>query len=90
MIIKDIGVLHSARNTVLSAKCKVRRVGWDNVYFKVDSAYDGYVCEDASPFATALLLPSMKEGEDLVIEGSISKQLWAGMHTVMRKSCDGE
>ena len=85
MIIKDVRVLHSVRNTVLSAKCKVRRVGWDNVYFKVDSAYNGYVCEDASPFATALLLPSMKQGEDLVIEGAISKQLWAGMHTVMEE-----
>src|SRR5487761_1601268 len=33
-----------------------------------------YVHDDASPFAAALLLPSMKQGEDLIIEGSISDQ----------------
>ena len=40
---------------------------------------------DASPFAAALLLPSMKQGEDLIIHGSISERLYHGMHAVMRE-----
>src|SRR6202023_821130 len=44
-----------------------------------------YIHNDASPFAAALLLPSMKQGEDLVIEGSISAQLYQGMHAIMRE-----
>ena len=44
-----------------------------------------YIHHDASPFAAALLLPSMKQGEDLVIEGSISAQLYRGMHAIMQE-----
>ena len=87
MIIKDAQLKRSGQATVLSASCKVRKIGWDQVYFSVGDAAQGrYVSADASPFAAALLLPSMKQGEDLIIKGSISGQLYQGMHEIMHEA----
>lgn len=86
MIIKDAKVHRSGAATVLSAKCKIRKVGWDQVYFSLDtSAPADYVHDDASPFAAALLLPSMKQGNDLIIDGGISEQLYKGMQAIMQE-----
>jgi hypothetical protein len=86
MLIKDTQLYRTDRSTVLSARCKIRKIGWDTVYFGLNSAWhDDYIHNDASPFAAALLLPSMKQGEDLIIEGSISAQLYMGMHAIMQE-----
>ena len=86
MIIKDTQLYRDDETTALSARCKVRKFGWDTVYFSIGNTLPGdYIHNDASPFAAALLLPSMKQGEDLVIEGSISAQLYQGMHAIMQE-----
>ena len=86
MIIKDAQVHRTDAMATLSAECKIRKFGWDRVYFSLDSATQGdYVCKDASPFAAALLLPAMKLGTDLIIEGIISSQLYKGMHAIMEE-----
>ncbi len=68
----------------LAADCKVRHVGYDRIYFKFEKRYRDFVVADASPFAAALLLPSMKLGQDLEIDGSISRKLYAGMREIMK------
>jgi hypothetical protein len=86
MIIKDTQLHHAGETTALSARCKVRKIGWDTIYFSIGNTLPSdYIHNDASPFAAALLLPSMKQGEDLVIEGSISAQLHQGMHAIMQE-----
>lgn len=86
MIIKDAHIHRTGAATVLSAKCKIRKIGWDRAYFNLDNSAQGdYVHNDASPFAAALLLPSMKQGKDLIIEGSISGQLYEGLHAIMQE-----
>jgi hypothetical protein len=86
MIIKDAQLSRTGEAAVLSARCKIRKIAWDTVNFSITNAAPGaYVHADASPFAAALLLPSMKQGEDLIIEGSISEQLYKGMHAVMHE-----
>ena len=86
MIIKDVQLSRTGEAAVLSARCKIRKIGWDTVEFSVlGAAHGAYVREDASPFAAALLLPSMKQGEDLIIKGSMSEQLYKGMHAVMHE-----
>lgn len=89
MIIKDVQLSRTDGAAVLSARCKIRKIGWDTVNFSLTSAAPAtYVHEDASPFAAALLLPSMKRGEDLIIEGSVSERLYKGMHAVMHEVLD--
>lgn len=86
MIIREAQLSRTGRSAVLSARCKIRKIGWDTVNFRITNAGPGdYVHGDASPFAAALLLPSMKQGEDLIIEGSISQRLYKGMHAVMHE-----
>jgi hypothetical protein len=86
MIIKDTQIRRTGTATVISAKCKIRKFGWDRLYFRLDNtAHLNYIQNDASPFAASLLLPSMKQGTDLIIDGSISGQLYAGMHAVMEE-----
>lgn len=86
MIITDVQLNRNGSELVLAARCKIRRIGWDTVTFSLsNAAQETYVHNDASPFATALLLPAMKEGEDLIIRGSISEQLYKGMHAVMHE-----
>jgi hypothetical protein len=86
MIIKDAQLYRDDETTTLSARCKVRRIGWDTIYFSIGNTVPSdYVYPDASPFAAALLLPSMKQGEDLIIEGSVSARLYQGMHEIMQE-----
>ncbi len=86
MIIKDTQLHRDDKTTALSARCKVRKIGWDTVSFSTSNIFPGdYIHNDANPFAAALLLPSMKQGEDLIIEGSISTQLLQGMHAIMQE-----
>jgi hypothetical protein len=86
MIIKNAQLECIDRTTVLSAQCKIRKIGWDLVYFSLNGTPgDGHVYNDASPFAAALLLPAMKQGEDLIIRGSISEQLYKGMQAIMHQ-----
>lgn len=85
MIVKDVQLIRDKKAATLSARCKIRKFGWDKVYFKVDADHAHYLHDDASPFAAALLLPSMKLGEDLIVHGSISKQLHEGMQAIMQE-----
>jgi hypothetical protein len=86
MIVQDAQLARIDRTTVLSAQCKIRKIGWDLVYFRLNGTpRDDYAYNDASPFAAALLLPAMKQGEDLIIRGSMSEQLYKGMHVIMHE-----
>ncbi len=83
MRVKNIHLKEDSNSITLSADCKIRPVGWDTLYFKFNKKYkDDLVC-DGSPFAAALLIPSMFRNEDLIIDGSVSKELYDGMHRIM-------
>jgi len=85
MKILEVKTRETADTITIFAKCKIRRVGYDEAYFTFDKKYKSFLQLDASPFAAALLIPSMQRGEDLEIEGAISKELYLGMHKVMKK-----
>jgi len=83
MIIKDISVIRENDHTTITATCKIRKIGWDKIYITLrGKKHADYIMDDASPFAAALLLPAMKQGEDLIIHGAISKKLFAGMQKI--------
>jgi hypothetical protein len=84
MKVLDVRQRKTADKIVLSARCKVRRFGLDVLSFIVPRRFADFIFADASPFAAALLLPSMKLGEDLVIRGSVSTTLHAGMTEIIR------
>lgn len=83
MRITNVRVEENESSISLRADCKIRPVGEDVVYFTFDKKYKDFLYEDASPFAAALLIPSMYRGEDLIVEGVISEELHRGMHHIM-------
>lgn len=84
MIIKDVRLNRTKNGATLSATCKIRKFGWDEIFFKVSGPGTvEYVYEDFSPFAAALLIPAMKQGETLRVKGAMSKQLYEGMKSIM-------
>lgn len=83
MTIKDVRLQETRTTVSLVATCKIRRVGTDTVRFTFSKKLKPMIAADASPFAAALLLPSMRQGEDLIIEGSVSQKLLDGMHRIM-------
>jgi hypothetical protein len=84
MRVLDVRQRKAGDQIILSARCKVRRLGLDVLNFMVPRRFADFVVADASPFAAALLLPSMKLGENLVIQGRISARLHAGMTEMIR------
>jgi hypothetical protein len=84
MKISNIQISIEGENISLTADCSLRHFGLDRVYFKFDKKYKDFIVTDASPFAAALLVPSMQLGQDLIIEGTISEQLYKGLHEIMK------
>jgi hypothetical protein len=87
MKISQVNLNESDGHVSLTALCSTKRGRSTKVYFKFSKKYKSFIAVDASPFAAAILLPSMKLGEDLTIEGKISKQLYDGMHEIMDVVC---
>lgn len=83
MKIYQVHTTETANKITLFAKCKIRRVGYDEAHFTFDKKYKKYLQIDASPFAAALFFPSMREGQDLIVEGRMSKALYDGMYKIM-------
>jgi hypothetical protein len=83
MIVKDVKIQNKGNRTILSAECKIRKIGWDTLYFSIDSDKADFVASDASPFAAALLIPAMRLRQDLIIHGSVSEALLNGMDIIM-------
>jgi hypothetical protein len=81
--IKNVQLKTVGEWVILSADCKIRRVGWDKVYFKFDKKYKNFIVADASPFAAALLVTAMGQGRDLYIDGSISQKLNEGLVSII-------
>lgn len=84
MKVLDVRERKTADQVVLTARCKVRRIGLDELSFTLPARFAEFIVADASPFAAALLLPAMKLGQDLVIHGSTSTRLHAGMREIIR------
>ncbi len=80
MKISNIRTKIDSDTVTLMADCKIRPVGIDTVYFKFPLKYRNFIYEDASPFAAALLIPSMYFDQSLEIDGTISAKLYEGMH----------
>jgi hypothetical protein len=85
MKISNLRVSEIGESVVLSAKCNIRYFGSDIIYFKLDNKYKNFIVKDYSPFVSALIVPCMKLGEDLIIEGNVSEELYAGIKRIIEK-----
>ena len=84
MRILDVRRRTTADRLVVTARCKTRRIGLDDLTFSVPARLAHLVLADASPFAAGLLLPAMRIGEDLVVHGAMSAELHKGMTDIVQ------
>lgn len=83
IIIQNITTQLTPNHAVLSADILVGGKA-KQMYFAVDKAYATSLQGDASPFLAALLLPAMQKGEDIRIEGSVSRKLYEQTGRIMQ------
>lgn len=83
MIISNITCTSDNGKTTLWADIAFARQRREKMYFMIDSKYKAFLAMDASPFLAAVLLPCMKRGEDIVIDGSVSSKLLEGVEKIM-------
>ena len=84
MKIKNVRLEEKGAKVRLVAHCKIRKVGWDEVFFEFDKKYRHYIPIDASPFVAALTVPSMRYGEDLIVDSEMSAELYQNMQQLMQ------
>lgn len=88
MVIKNILIEKDDKKIVLSAEVVFRGAKPERMYFLTHQTVHHFVdggngLADASPFLAAVLLPCMKTGEDIVVEGSVSPTLLKNMEKIM-------
>lgn len=76
MYIKSIEVTHQNDKLILSATIKSSVLGSKNLWFSVPELYEQHVCTtQMDAFLVGMLFPAMMCGEDLYIDGIVSKKL---------------
>lgn len=83
MVIKDIKTTRDTRTITLSANIAFQGEKFRNMFFSIEKKYKDFLIADASPFLSALLLPCMKRGEDIVIEGAIPQEFQQSLPKLM-------
>lgn len=82
MIIRDITYTTNKIESVLSAEINLRGQKNKRLFFEIDSKWANYIGKDAGPFLAALLLPCMKNGENIEVDGEVSEKLLSAIRRV--------
>ena len=83
MLITNIQLQTRGKKVTLSAEMIFHKSTPTEVYFTTDKKYKSYITADGSPFLAAALLPCMKRGESIHVDGTISEQLYRNTQKIM-------
>ncbi len=83
MKIYNLFLSYKAQATTLSVDIAFKGKKPERMYFATDLKNKTLISSDYSPFLAAVLLPCMKSGEDIIIEGPVSKKLLANAKKIM-------
>ena len=84
MIIKNIKFVKNKKNVTLRADVTFANAHTESVYFTTPLTNDSFVFKDSAPFLAAFLIPCMKRGENITIEGSVSKKQLENTKKIMK------
>jgi hypothetical protein len=85
MIINNLTIEENGLYIRVCVDCKIRWGGSDRVYFKLDKKFKDSICTDYSPFLVSFLVPAMSLGENIYIEGEVSKELYYSLDRIQNK-----
>ncbi|MGI8419706.1 MAG: hypothetical protein ACR2LN_03605 [Candidatus Levyibacteriota bacterium] len=83
MIINNFSLTEVTAHLSIAADITFQGKKTQNAYFKFEKADRALLAIDMSPFLAAVLLPCMKTGESITIEGSISEKLLKNTEKIM-------
>lgn len=84
MVISNISYSKNANAVTLSADITFANKKTQRAYITADKQYERFIARDASPFLAAILLPCMKTGEDIFVEGTVSEKLLTNTRDIMK------
>lgn len=87
MKLNSLKFIETGDHVVLSAKCSIRYFGNDEIYFKLNKEHKNFVVQDYTPFLTSMLIPSMKLGVDMYIDGTVSEKVYLNLERIMQLVC---
>lgn len=85
MIINNLTIEENGLYIRVCVDCKIRWGGSDRVYFKLDKKFKDSICTDYSPFLVSFLVPAMSLGENIYIEGEVSKEVYDSLDRIQNK-----
>ena len=83
MKIANISSTHEANYCILKADITFKNKKTEKAYLKISDTYKDFLVSDASPFLAAVLLPCMKSGESIEIDGTVSQDLLDNTKKIM-------
>ncbi len=83
MKISNIKITKNKRIISHSAYITFMRQKTERMYFETNAKNESFISADYSPFLAAVLLPCMKTGEDIIIEGTVSEKLLKSTEKIM-------
>jgi hypothetical protein len=83
MLLNNLAISKNATHITITAQLTFRGKKTQHAYFKINTADKAFLATDYSPFLAAVLLPSMKTGESITIDGSISAQALKNTEKIM-------
>ncbi len=83
MVINNVHLTKNEASIRLSAYVKFEGNKSERMYFETELKNETYVSSDYSPFLASVLLPCMRTGEDIIVEGSVSNTLLENAEKIM-------
>lgn len=67
----------------ITLKSKITFLGInETLYFKIEKIYKSWLTNKLDPFLISLLIPAMKNNENIIVEGKISKKLFENLDKI--------
>ncbi len=84
MVISNLTYSNTAKTATLSADINFRGKKAERAYITTDKKYERFIVKDYTSFLAAVLLPCMKTGENIYVDGPVSEQFLANTNEIMK------
>jgi hypothetical protein len=81
MIINPYFILEDDKIVSYNSKIKFLDT-YENLYFKIDKKYSKWITDKSDPLLISLLIPAMKNRENIEVQGTISKKLYNNLDNI--------
>ncbi len=84
MVISNLTYVKNTNTVTVSADINFRGKKIERAYITTDKKYERFIVKDYTAFLAAVLLPCMKTGENIYVDGAVSEQFLANTNDIMK------